>query len=148
MNKFRLLTLALLCLLSAAIASAQSGLDINQAFSDRYRDMKGATETLVVKNKLRKVNLDIYHSMAFTDHPELGPTLERLVASDGKKAIAKEVRYKAGHLYYGFYRLPAAPHGTNRYILYLNGHLNGDNRIILLYLEGAATPEQVKKMLK
>lgn len=127
---------------------AQSGLNINKIFTDHYRDMKGATETMVVKDQLRNMNLSLYHSITFKDHPELGGTIERLVAADGAKAASKEVRYKNGHLYYGFYSLGATAGGLNRYIIYLNGHLNGDNRIMLLFLEGKAKSEQVKKMLK
>lgn len=137
----------LIALMTAAAVSAQTGLGIEQIFSERYRDMKGASETILNHGNLNRVSLNLYHSITFTDHPELGAVIERLVARDGKRAVSKEVRYKAGHLYYGFYRLPSF-NGNNRYILYLNGTLSGDNKIILLYLEGKDSENDVKKLLK
>ncbi|MCM1348247.1 MAG: DUF6108 family protein [Firmicutes bacterium] len=148
MKSFLTLITILAALLWPVSIHAQKGLNINKAFTDRYRDMKGATETLVVKDKLRNVNLDTYHSLSIAGHPETASELERMVLADARTAVSKEVRYKAGHLYYGLYRLPSITRGVNRYIIFLNGHLAGDNKIILLYLEGKASTEQVKKMLK
>lgn len=139
--------LTLLALMLTSIASAQNGLNIEQIFADKYRDMKGASETILNNGHLNKVKIDLYHSITFSGHPELANTMERLVAKDGSRALSKEVRYKSGHLYYGFYRL-APLNSLNRYILYLNGNLSGDNKIILLYIEGRATENQVKNMLK
>ncbi len=139
--------LTLMALMLAAIASAQTGLNIDQMFADNYRDMKGASETILNNGHLNKVKIDLYHSITFSGHPELGAVIERLVAKDGSRAVSKEVRYKAGHLYYGFYRL-APVNSRNRYILYLNGNLSGDNKIILLYIEGKASEDQVKQMMK
>ena len=145
-------TLLLLIIMAAAMIpaeiSAQGGLNIGQAFTPRFRDLKGTTETLIVKDRLRNVNLEKYHSLSISGHPETGKELEAMVTADGRTAVSKEVRYKGGHLYYGFYQLPSIKHSVRRYIIYLNGHLAGDPKIILLYLEGSATPEQVKKMLK
>ena len=129
-------------------AAAQAGLNINRVFSDHYRSMKGATETLVVRDKLASVNLDTYHSMTLTGHPELAAEIERMVSADGRNALSKEVKYHSGRIYYGLYHLKGSRAGVSRYILYLNGHLKGDNRIILLFLEGRATTEPVKKLLK
>lgn len=130
-----------------ASIAAQTGLNIDKVYSEQYRSLKGATETLIVKDRLSSVNLDIYHSMTITGHPELAREIERMVSTDGRNALSKEVRYHAGHIYYGLYHLKGKTKGVSRYILYLNGHLKGDSRIILLFLEGKATTEQVKKLL-
>lgn len=127
--------------------SAQTGLNIAKVFTETYRSQKGITETLIVKDRLAPMNLSTYHSMTITGHPELAADIERMVNADGRNAVSKEVKYQSGHVYYGFYHLKGTRPGESRYILYLNGHLRGDNRIILLFLEGKATPEQVKKML-
>lgn len=132
---------------TAVAASAQAGLNIDRMFAENYRDMKGASETILNNGNLNRIKLSLYHSITFTGHPELGSVMEKLVAKDGRSAVSKEARYKGGHLYYGFYRLSAI-NGLNRYILYLNGTLSGDTKIILLYLEGRASEEQVKKLLK
>ncbi len=139
--------LLFIALMVTTIASAQTGLNINRVFSDSYRGMKGTSETVLNNANLNKVKIDLYHSISFTGHPELGPAVERLVAKDGSRAVSKEVRYKSGHIYYGFYRLSPL-NSLNRYILYLNGNLAGDNKIILLYLEGKASESQIKKLLK
>jgi len=140
-------TLLFIALMVTSMASAQTGLNIDRVFSDSYRGMKGTSETVLNNASLNKVRFNLYHSISFTGHPELGPIVERLVAKDGSRAVSKEVRYKSGHIYYGFYRLlPLNSH--NRYILYLNGTLAGDNKIILLYIEGKASERQVKKLLE
>ncbi len=139
--------LLFIALIVTSIASAQTGLEIDRVFSKSYRGMKGASETVLNNANLNKVKINLYHSISFTGHPELGPTVERLVSKDGRRAVSKEVRYKSGHIYYGFYRLPPL-NSLNRYILYLNGNLAGDNKIILLYLEGKASESQIKKLLK
>ena len=145
--KLRLLILTCLAIAAALCASAQTGLNIEGAFQPKYRTLPGAVETVLVNDKLRDVNLSLYHSLAITGHADISQELERMVARDGAKAMDKEVRYASGHLYYGFYTLPRK--GTaNRYLFYLNGHLKGTDKIIIVYLEGKATRDQVKKQLK
>lgn len=146
MKRAILILVAVAAILPFSI-NAQTGLKINDLFGKHYRDMEGVSETMV-KGRMQDMNLSLYHSMTFTDHSELAPTIEKLVASDGAAAQSKEVRYKNGRLYYGFYQLSRKADGTNRYILYLNRHLVGDKRIMLLYLEGKASVDEVKKILK
>lgn len=135
-------------MLGSVCMCAQTGLNINKIFSDSYRNIKGAAETWLVSDELRDFDLSIYHSISFKNQAELGYAIEKLVATDGANAVSKEVRYKSGHLYYGFYVLAPQKRGWHRYIIYLNDHLNGGNRILLLYMEGKANAGQVKKMLK
>ncbi len=73
--------------------------------------------------------------------------LERAVMADGSHAIRREVNYRDGHLYYGFYTLTQR-NRNNRYIFYINRCITGGDQAILIYLEGKASPEQVKSMLK
>lgn len=146
MKLLRLLLISL-TLASALGSAAQTGLNIEGAFQPRFRNLPGAVETVLVNDKLRNVNLSLYHSLAITGNPGVATELERMVAKDGSQALEKEVRYAAGHLYYGFYSLPRNGR-LNRYLFYLNGHLKGADKIILVYLEGRATRDQVKKLLK
>lgn len=142
--------LIIICLTvaSALCAAAQTGLNIEGAFQPRFRTLPGAVETVLTNdNKLRQLNLSLYHSLTVYGHADIAAEIERMVAKDGAKALEKEVRYDSGHLYYGFYSLPRK--GTmNRYLFYLNGHLKGAGKIILVYLEGKATRDQVMKLLK
>ena len=66
---------------------------------------------------------------------------------DGADALSREVQFRDGRLFYGFYRL-RRHNDLNRYIFFLNQLAAGGNKVILIYLEGSASPEQVKKMLK
>lgn len=139
-----ILSMAVLC---PTLLHAQSGLNINNAFTPAFCDLKGATETLISKDRLRGISINVYHSLSIAGHPEASAGLERLVRADGAKALSKEVRYRSGRLYYGFYRLPDY-RSMQRYIIYLNGTLTGDGKIILLYVEGKIHPDDVKKLLK
>lgn len=146
-NINRLIVTALCCLMSALALQAQEGLNIAGAFASKYRDMPDATETILTRKNLRDVSLSLYHGITVKKHPELAGELEAMVARDGAKALNKEVRYASGHLYYGFYSLPARG-GLNRYILYLNTHLKpGGDKIMLLYLEGRASVDDVKRLI-
>ena len=73
--------------------------------------------------------------------------IERSVKQDGAHAISREVQFKDKRLYYGFYELPDRD-GSNRYLFYLNQLAAGGNKVIVIYMEGSASLEQVKKMLK
>lgn len=147
-RKTILLISAFLIAISPLAALSQTGLNINRIFTDSFRGKKGVTETVLNHKKLKsKYNLSLYHSLTITGHPDLASEIEPLLTADGAKAKSKEVRYKSGRLYYCLYGLNSTRAGQSRYILYLNGHLNGDNKIILLYLEGMATIEEGKKML-
>ena len=128
-------------------ASAQKGLNIAGAYEPRFRDLPGAVETVLVNDRLRSVNLSLYHAITLTGHPDAAATIVRLVAKDGASALSKDVRYASGHLYYGFYALP--PRGSmKRYIFYLNRHLKKGDKIILVYIEGTASQDEVKKLIK
>lgn len=141
--------LVILCivLMSALGVSAQKGLNINELFDGRYRDNKAATETIIKGETLRKYSLDTYHALTLTAMPEAAQEIERLVTKDGAGALSREVSYRQGHLYFGFYRLPNS-NDNRRYLFYLNQNLNKGNKIILIYLDGLADTETVKKMLK
>ena len=70
---------------------------------------------------------------------------------DGKLAIKKEVAMIGGRLYYGFYVLPPRDENTNRYIFYRNNLLNPEAKpqeVMLVYIEGKASPAELKKIFK
>lgn len=129
-----------------SVARAQDGLNIASAFGSRFRDLPESTETLLTRSNLRDVSLSLYHAITISSRPELAREIEPLVARDGAGAVSKEVRYASGRLYYGFYVLPQSG-GLNRYILYLNGNLRNDDRIMLIYIEGKASVDDVRKLI-
>ena len=125
---------------------AQKGLAINQLFDGRYHKDPKAVETMVKGAAVEQYALNLYRSVTVTGRPADADRIVSLIKTDAKNAVDSEESYKDGKLYYGFYSLGGK--GTNRYILYLNQHVAGGNKIVLLYLEGDAGVKQVKRMLK
>ncbi len=146
MNRFLSLILLMAAILLPATSHAQKNMSIQSVFTESYTSLPGATETLLTRSKLHDVNLSLYHALSIPGQPEKAIEIERMVLRDGSKATSKEVRYSSGHLLYGFYVLPKTE-GQNRYILFLNGNLNSGGKLVLLYLEGNASVNDVKKLI-
>lgn len=142
-----LVTLLMLWAIGASATLAQEKLNIGALFDGRYHGDARASETMIEGDKLSKYSLTLYRSLTLTDMPEAAATIEPLVTRDASKAVDREVSYRDGGLYYGFYQLkPRGP--KNCYLFYLNQNRNGGNKIILIYLEGTASRDKIKKMLK
>lgn len=144
----RLLLLIAISISVAVGAMSQTGLSVNELFDGRYRNNPSATETVMNGGSLTKYDLTLYHSLTFTGDSSQATAIERLVAHDGAAAREKEVTYRHGQLYYGFYVLPRV-NGKHRYLFYLNQYAAGvGDKIILIYIEGNAGKEAIKKLLK
>lgn len=143
----RIILISLL-LMAAVLARAQDGLNINRLFDGRFRKNPDATETIIKGgSSLASQGLSRYHSLTLKGAAASSAAeAEALVLKDAARAISKEASYIDGHLYYGFFVLK--PDFENRYIFYLNQHLKGGNRLILIYLQGDATPAKIKSILK
>lgn len=129
------------------IAFAQKGLAINELFGKRYTDDKQAIVTSIKGSTLEPYDLSRYKSLTVNNRPVEAKTIEPILAKDAAIAIDSETSYRDGQLYYAFYSLPRID-SENRYIFYLNQSLAGKDKIILMYLQGYASANQVKKMLK
>ena len=139
----------LTCLLTSMAAMAQKGLNINRLFDGRFKKSTGATEIIVTGSQAREIGLVIYHSLSVTDKGQ-AELVESLVVKDGVQAADKEVEFRNGQLYYGFYTMKKKK-GDNRYIFYLNQNLarkSPKNVVTLIYMEGPADPERIKKLIK
>lgn len=143
----RLITLVMLCALGVSVSLAQNRLNIGALFDGRYHDEPRASETQISGDKLSRYSLSLYRSLTLTDMPEAAEVIEPLVIKDGLHAQDREVSYRDGGLYYGFYQLTPR-NGTQRYLFYLNQNRNKGNKIILIYLEGSASRDKIKQMLK
>ena len=154
----RITTIMMICLLLATAASAQEGLNINKLFdknliTDEWvtRELNGVTEIIVTGKKAKEMGLATYHSVSIKHgtKQEREP-FEKLVLKDGANAIDKDVEYRNGQLYYGFYTLK--PNKRNkRYIFYLNQNLarkSPSNVVTVIYMEGKKSPEEVKKLIR
>lgn len=154
----RITTIMMICLLFAAAASAQEGLNINRLFNKDLKtegwvtqELNGKTEIIVTGNKAKEMGLSTYHSLSLS----YGTKTERdnivnLLAKDAAQAIDKDVEYRNGQLYYGFYTLKSLKK-NKRYIFYLNQNLarkSPRNVVTIIYMEGKKSPEEVKKLIR
>lgn len=141
----QLITLLAL-IMAITAASAQNSLNIGKIFGDKYRQNEKTTETIISGDALKGTGLDIYRSLVIKDSPELADEISATVVKDGKDAVSREVKYIDGKIYYAQFMLK--PKGKeNRYIFYLNTHLKGGSKIMLLYMTGKANLEEIKKLI-
>ena len=145
----RITIIIMTCLLTTMAAMAQTGLNINRLFDGRYKKAAGATEIIVTGVQAREIGLTVYHSLSVTDKSQ-AELVEGLVIKDGAQAIDKEVEYRNGQLYYGFYMMKKSKR-DNRYIFYLNQNLarkSPKNIVTLIYMEGLASQDEIKKLIR
>lgn len=145
----RIVIILLTVLLTAGVAMAQEGLNINRLFDGRFKKASGVTEIIVTGQQACEIGLNVYHSLSVTDNGQ-SELVESLVVKDGVSAIDKEVEYRNGQLYYGFYTMK--PHkGNKRYIFFLNQNLarkSPKQVVTLIYMEGKASAESIKKLIR
>ena len=145
----RITIIILTCLLTTMATMAQTGLNINRLFDGRYKKAAGATEIIVTGVQAREIGLTVYHSLSVTDKNQ-AELVEAMVVKDGAQAVDKEVEYRNGQLYYGFYTMKKGKR-DNRYIFYLNQNLarkSPKNIVTLIYMEGFASQEEIKKLIR
>ena len=145
----RITTIMMICMLFASTAMAQVGLNINRLFDGRYKKAAGATEIIVTGVQAREIGLTVYHSLSVTEKNQ-AELVEALVIKDGVQAVDKEVEYRNGQLYYGFYTMKKSKR-DNRYIFYLNQNLarkSPKNIVTLIYMEGFASKDEIKKLIR
>ncbi len=143
----RIITTTAIVVLMAVAALAQSAsLNVSQAFT-HYGKARGCTEIIVTGKKARSIGLDRYHSLETP--AAYAASIAAMVTRDGATAADRETEYRGGQLYFGFYKLRRAG-GANRYVFFLNQALartRKADRVTLIYMEGPATKEQVRKLI-
>ena len=154
----RIVIIVMACLVASSAAMAQAGLNINRLFNEDLKtdewvtqELNGKTEIIVTGNKAREMGLSTYHSVSINYGKKAEKeTIEKLVLKDGAQALDKDVEYRNGQLYYGFFTLK--PNKRNkRYIFYLNQNLakkSPRNIVTVIYMEGKKSPEEVKKLIR
>lgn len=138
-----------LCLIPAI---AQKDLNIAIYFSEPYKELTGSS-VHIEGGDLTSYNLSLFKSITIT--PEGTPKksrdlLEKRVIEDAKIATKKEVVMIGTQLYYGFYVLPSKGK-IHRYIFYRNNLLKPEAKpqeIMLVYIEGKASPTELKQIFK
>lgn len=145
----RILMLLIIAVTAVAAGWAQQGLNINRLFDGRYRNSQHATEIVVTGRKAQELKLRVYHSLTITGDPAAERLVSRMVTADGSHARTKDVEWRKGQVYYGFYQL--APVGANnRYIFFLNQNLarrNPQSKVTLIYMEGPADSAHIKRLI-
>lgn len=128
-------------------ASAQAGLNVAPFFTESYASNPDVTMVSYSGEDLEAKGISKYKSIAVADNKALSDKIYKAVAKDGSLARSKEVVYKEGILYFGFYSMGGK--GRHRkYLLYLNRRPTGKEKTTLIYIEGDLDAETVKKMLK
>lgn len=139
----RKIILTLILVVSALGLSAQTGLNINQFFSEPYPSNPAVT---IISMQMENKGVSKYRSISVSDEPQIADKIAASVRKDGAASIEKEQTFRKGQLYFGFYTLPKRK-GLNRYILYLNRRPAGSEKTTLIYIEGVLDEKDVKKMI-
>lgn len=130
-----------------SLAYGQSGLNVAPFFDGNYASNPKVTMISMTGNQLGVQGMRVYKSISVTDDTELADKIGNAVAKDGVHAVAKDVSYKKGVLYYGFYSL-GGEGISRRYLLYLNRRPTGKEKTTLIFIEGNLDVEAVKRMIK
>lgn len=148
------LVILMICVASFLPVWSQTGLNVNALFDGRYRKSPNAVEILVRGEEARKIGLTTYRSLSLSSDVKETERIESIVTKDGATAVDKEVEYRGGKLYYGFYTLkPVYVNGRqlNRYLFYLNQNLNNRNpvdKVTVIYMEGRASSKYIKQLIR
>ena len=130
----RILPLILTLLGLCIEAHAQKGLAIQSAF-DELAVRPNATEVVMGAGRLKKYRLSLFHSLEIKSPSASDRArIEALIQSDAAQAIRHEEN--------GGHKLCELPNvkATHRYIFYRPG----SQSLILIYIEGKASLEQIK----
>lgn len=135
-------------LLATATSSfAQDGLNIAQFFTDTYGKMNDVTIVNMNYDNPEKGAVRIYKSISVVNNRELSDKIARAVTKDGTSANNKEVSYRDGELYFGFYSM-GGKRSSRRYILFLNKRPKGVEKTTLIFIEGNLDEKDVKSLIK
>lgn len=152
MNKIHFIMrkyILLLVLSLSLTAMAQSGLKVSKLFDGKYAKQSDAVVAYITGEALGGYNLTLYRSISLTCDATDAAEIEKWVVSDGAKAIDKETVLRGGSLRYGFFALQ--PRSVNRYLFFVGKEADkgsGKRKITVVYIEGEASQEQIKKLIK
>lgn len=143
----KLLVIIAILLLSVTGVSAQNGLNVAPYLSGKFTDNSGVTYVNLSGNQLSVSGLTVYKSFSETADDKLAADILNAVVKDGASAQTKEVSYKNGQLYFGFYALGGSGK-TKRYLFYLNRRAIGKRKSTLIYIEGNLSESEVKALIE
>lgn len=141
---FMLLACAAFCSLPAV---AQDGLGVQQLFDARFKSNANSTVVYMKGRAIREYGLTLFRSITLPGSSSDVKVVEEVVKKDATKALSKEVAFKNGRQYYGFYAFRPVKKGINRYLFYRNNALGetDNTSMTLIYMEGEANMAQLRK---
>lgn len=140
------------CLMAVVSAHAQTGLEINRIFNGTFSSDPKVTETYMSGNNkfLKSHKLTVFATFK-APADTYQAKVERMVLSDGAGATGKQVRYKDGKLYFALFILKPLTEGNhklNRYLYYLNTAADKGSSILVVYLEGRLSEQEVSELIQ
>jgi hypothetical protein len=138
--------LSILLLLASMSVFAQSGLYTEDVFQ-HYGKRHGSTMVQLSADVLKAYDMTLYKSLSF--HPEAsGPYgwswIIACIDQDKRRARKIKETMLDGSLESGYYQLPQARKGINRFILF---KVNGKKKATLIYIEGTLNSAELVSML-
>lgn len=138
--------LSILLFLASMSAFAQSGLYTEDVFQ-HYGKRHGSTMVQLSADVLRAYDMTLYKSLSF--RPEAsGPYRWSWIIAciDQDKRRARKIKETMldGSLESGYYQLPQARKGINRFILF---KVNSKKKATLIYIEGTLNSAELVSML-
>lgn len=130
---------------------AQKGHGAARLFDKRFTRHPHAVEVLVKGAELQPFNLTLFRSLTLSNDAEALAEIERLMMEEREQALDKEEGMIAGRLYYGFYCQAKLEDKGFRYLFYRNAALKKEHpeqEVTIVYMEGYATLEELKRMFK
>ena len=134
-------------LLLAVSASAQRNLNCYPVFQGKVVPVKQMVVTEVRGSSMAAYKLDYYRGVSFQADEPLTLRVAALVEADADEAAVKETEKVDGLLTYALVQ-PAPSGKMNRYLCYQARKIEDKWKVTLLYLEGAATLDDLKNMFE
>lgn len=120
-------------------AFAQKGLAVNQAFT-KYGHARGCKMVEMHDATLRGYRLKVYKSLSYKN---ISAEISTLLDTDRKQAKKIREIVDDGKVVSGYYMMPQAVEGVNRFILFNNGK---KNQGAVIYIEGNLSSNDIIKI--
>ena len=147
MSMRKLLLIFALCLGVLLPAHAQKGLQIDNLFSGKLVDMSMVSESIVSGKKLVPYNLDYFRSVRFMADEKQVSKVTKWIREDAQMAEEQDMESENGRLVYALLKFPRRME-KNRYVGYQIKKISGKDYVTVVYMEGAATVEDLKVIFK
>lgn len=147
MMRRKVFLIVALCLFALMPAYAQKGLQIDSLFNGKLVNVSTMTESIVSGKKLNPYNLDYFRSVRFVADDGKIAKVATLIRNDSMIAEEKDMESEGGRLVYALLKFPRKM-DKNRYVGYQVKRIGGSDYVTVVYMEGAATVEDLKVIFK